>query len=172
MVEDMPIVDLHFNGNNLYIVDEQKLSIIHQTHHYLLYENCYKEYISKHFNKDFNGINPNYAIEDEDLKYEILSMTYLTSNMQIISQESILLQIFVNIRLKIAGQFGPRPGNKLAIFRIEARENGLDESVSFVEILSDKDENLLDTVAEAQVVDDFLFMTNKGQTVICNYQDC
>ena len=65
------------------------------------YVKDYKEHIEKIFNRDFNGINPNYEIEDEIINNEIMSQTYLASKMQVLDNNQIVLSIFVNLRLKI-----------------------------------------------------------------------
>lgn len=93
-------------------------------------------------------------------------MTYLCSQMQ-----TSTLSIFVNLRLKIQGQMGPRPDNKLAILRVEFKQDTVEEVVELKDIISSQGENLLDSVDDGQVHGDFLFVQNKGQAVICNFID-
>ena len=68
----MPIVDLHYQDafQNLFIVDETQIQVINGS--IQQYVKDYKEHVAKYFNKEFNGINPNYEIEDDLL--ELLSV--------------------------------------------------------------------------------------------------
>jgi hypothetical protein len=119
------------------------------------------------FNRDFNGINPNYGPEGCVLDNEIISMTYLASDLHIVGPQAVVLRVFINLRLKIKGQYGTRGGNKLAIFTVNAKASGTEEEVQFCE------EDRLDSVCDAIVCKNYVFMHSsiKNQVIIFDFNN-